>query len=56
MLLEETKQKMKDLEELAKIRPEKKAIYRLQWKAYRAAIDMYYRLHPEEKQTKIALP
>ena len=49
MDIKEVEIKMSELVEKAKVHPEKRPIYRLQWKAYRAALDIYHREHPQEQ-------
>jgi hypothetical protein len=49
MTLEYCKEQMKLLEQKAKDFPEKKAIYRLQYRALQCALNIYFRYHPQEK-------
>ena len=51
MTLEYCKNKMKELEQKAKDNPDKKKIYRLQYRAYQCALDIYYRHYPQLKIT-----
>lgn len=49
MQIEEVKAKMKEIEKNAADHPEKKPIYRLKWRALKAACDLYYKEHPQDK-------
>ena len=49
MTLEYCKLKMKELEQKAKEHPERKAIYRMQYRALQCALNIYFRSHPQEK-------
>jgi len=49
MDINECKVKMKELEKNAAEHPEKKPIYRLKWRALKAACDLYYKEHPQDK-------
>ena len=49
MDINEVKLRMKEIEKNAAANPDKRPIYRLQWKALRAACDLYYREHPQDK-------
>jgi hypothetical protein len=48
MQIEEVKAKMKEIEKNAAEHPEKKPIYRLKWRALKAACDLYYKKHPQD--------
>jgi hypothetical protein len=48
MQIEEVKAKMKEIEKNAADHPEKKPIYRLQYRSLKAALDLYYRSHPQD--------